>query len=433
MIDGPTIGAAAVAVGLTALAARCIGLIMPRFGQPPVVGEIVAGILLGPTCLGAVAPDWQAWLFPKSVLPIVDALGQAGIVLYMFLIGWELDLGHLRDRVGSVFAIALGGMAPPFVAGVVGSVYLFGRFSPADPRWLPFALFFGAALSVTAFPVLARILHDRGWADTDLGRLSLGSAALADVAAWCLVAIAAGSARSQWGDTATMLVASVGFIGAIMLAVGPALRRWLRSRAGSWSVYPAIVAALLAGTGVSEWIGLHAVFGAFLIGLVLPHESPLLHSANQVAAPPLRWQLLPAFFASVGLRTRIGLIDELAEWLIAFAIIAVAVLTKLGGTYVMARLMGIPARPAFALGALMNTRGLMELIVLNIGRQLGVLDATLFAIMVVMTIVTTALTGPLLAWVDRPSLRSITDLYDEPDEGVVESNGDRHRAHELSR
>ena len=382
---------------------RVFGRLLARVGQPPVIGEIVAGIVLGPSVLGAAL---AGRLLPPEAAPALGIVAQLGVVLYMFLVGLELDLGALRGRQRTAAGlVAALGTAVPFILGAGLAVVLHGRFAPSGVTLLPFALFLGVALAVTAFPVLARILADRGLADTDIGRISLGAAALGDVAAWCLLAVVVGLATARPGEGLAVVAGAAVFVAAVVGLVRPALRAWLGRSAADASdgaAVPVLVALALAAAAVTEAIGIHALFGAFALGAVVPHDAPAARALPRALAPAVVGVLLPAFFASTGMRTRIDLVTGADLWLVTAVVIAVATAGKVAGALAGARLGGLAWRDAALVGALMNTRGLMELIVLDVGLALGILSPTLFAILVVMAVVTTGMTGPVVRWLLRP-------------------------------
>lgn len=387
-----------------------------RLGQPPVIGEVVAGIVLGPSFIGARV---SAWILPPSVAPYLGIIAQLGVVLYMFMVGLELDLAALRGRRLSVGLIAVAGIAAPFALGMAVAQTVHARLAPPGVPPLSFALFLGVAMSITAFPVLARILADRGLSDTALGRLALAAAALGDVTAWCLLAVVVGVATARPGEGMRVVAGAAAFIAFIVLIARPVLRHWI-ARAdvavdpdGTFDpsdtadtaiptrgTFVALLAAVLVAAAMTEAIGIHALFGAFLVGAIIPAGSAAARDVPRRLDPVVTGLLLPAFFAFTGMRTHIGLVHGAALWWTCAAIIAVATIGKVGGTLVAARATGLRWRDGAALGALMNTRGLMELIVLNVGIELGILSPTLFAIMVLMALATTMMTGPALGWLD---------------------------------
>lgn len=399
----------------TLVAVIGLGFVLGRafryLGQPPVIGEVVAGILLGPSLLGAISPTAMHLLIPSpasdphgQVPAALKAVSQLGVILYMFLVGLDLNAARLAKRAHAAVAVSHASIVVPFVLGAAIALGLYPTFSHQGVPFTSFALFMGVAMAITAFPVLARILTDRGMDKTDLGGVALGCAAADDVTAWCLLALVVGVAQADVGKAAVVICGAIAFIGIVFLVVQPLLRRATNawdSRSGELpplAVSGTFLAVLLAALA-TEAIGIHAVFGAFLLGAVIPHDSRIAHEFTAKMKDTVTVLLLPAFFAYTGMRTRIDLVAGWESWLWCGAIILAATVGKFGGTFVAARLTGLGWRDAAALGALMNTRGLMELIVLNIGLDLGVISPTLFAMMVVMALVTTAATAPVLQWI----------------------------------
>jgi Kef-type K+ transport system membrane component KefB len=385
-----------LAMAAVLVAGRALGKVLVYVGQPPVIGEVAAGILLGPSLLGREA---SAWVLPPAVGPYLGVLSQIGVVFYMFLVGLELSPGRLRARAHATVAISHASIAVPFVLGAALALGLYPRLSHRDVPFTSFALFMGVALSITAFPVLARILGDRRMTRTELGALALGCAAIGDVTAWCLLAFVVGVAQAKLGGALLTATLSLAFIAFLLVAVRPlavyAARHTEAGPLGKGVTALALLAVLLAALA-TEAIGIHAIFGAFLLGAVVPHDSNLAHQLTRKLEDVVTVLLLPAFFAYTGMRTEIGLVSGLEQWLACGLIVLVATLGKFGGTAVAARLAGLDWRTSAGLGTLMNTRGLMELIVLNVGLDLGVITPTLFAMMVLMALVTTMATTPVL-------------------------------------
>ena len=384
-------------------AARLCGALATRIGQPHVVGEMAAGLLLGPSVLGRLAPSASSALFPAPSMAFLDALAQIGVLLFMFVVGLELDLAHLRRRGRTAFLASHASIVAPFLLGTALALALYERYAPAGVGFVPFALFMGAAMSVTAFPVLARILTDRRLTGTPLGSLAIACAAVGDVTAWCILAAVVLVARAGGGGSLVVTIAGTAVFVAVMATlVRPLLGRLMArvARPGK-SVEGFLAIALLAALAsawVTERLGVHALFGAFLVGALLPKPSPVVDRVAERLRDVLVVLLLPLFFAFTGLRTTVVLTADGATWIAYLAVLGVAIAGKLGGTSVAARAAGMSWRDALSLGALMNTRGLMELVILNVGLDVGVLSPPLFAMMVVMAFVTTALTTPLLDW-----------------------------------
>jgi Kef-type K+ transport system membrane component KefB len=388
-----------LALAAVVITGRVLGRVFRLLGQPPVIGEVVAGIALGPSLLGAVSPDAYAFLLPAAVAPSLGLLSQLGVALYMFLIGVELDTALLSGHLRATVTIAQSSIVLPFLLGAALAAVLAPGLAPANVPVTHFVLFMGVAMAITAFPVLARILADTGLTRTDLGRLALTCAAVGDVTAWCLLAFVVGVVQSRQGSALLPSAMTVAYIALMFVVVRPAVVRWCRrfeSRAIDRDVIAVVIVAALVSALITEWIGIHAIFGAFLMGAVIPHDSTLARALDDRIEHLVTILLLPAFFAFAGMRTQIGLISSWTGWMTCLAIIVVATVGKFGGTLSAARLVGHEWRTATSLGVLMNTRGLMELIVLNVGLDLGVISPTLFTMMVVMAIVTTMATTPLL-------------------------------------
>lgn len=331
------------ALAVVVIAGQLLGRLAKAIGQPPVIGEVLSGILLGPSLLGLVAPAAEEFLFPAAVRPPLGSIAQAGVILYMFIVGLEFDTGLLKQRAVPLIVTSQASIAVPFLLGCGLALAMYDGLAPAGVSVTAFASFMGAAMSITAFPVLARILTDRGLTKTELGVAALTCAAINDVMAWCLLALIVGATR-----------------------------------------------ALPAGGVPGELVI------AFALGVLVPHRSRFAVTATRWLSGIVTIGLLPAFFALTGLRTQIALVSTPGEWLVCLLIVVVATAGKFGGAALAGRLMGMPWRFAAQLGALMNTRGLMELVVLNVGLDAGLLSPTVFTMMVIMALVTTALTAPLL-------------------------------------
>jgi Kef-type K+ transport system membrane component KefB len=389
---------------LAALAAilivgRMLSVPCRYLGQPPVIAEIVGGILLGPSLLGQAWPQAAGFILPPSVAPYLGAIAQLGVILYMFVVGLELNLGVMRELAHAAAAIAQASILVPFLLGAALALVLYPRFSSSEVQFTSFALFAGIALSITAFPVLARILTDRRMHKTPLGVLALGCAAANDVIAWCLLAFVVGVTQTKVSGAFLVLGLTAAFVGVLLLVVRPIAARSL-ARMDEGQLTPGILALVLAAVLLSalatEAIGIHAIFGAFLLGAVIPHDSAVAQTLAHKLGDVVAVLLMPAFFAYTGMRTHIGLVSGLEAWLMCGLIILAATAGKVGGTVLPARLSGLGWRDAMSLGVLMNTRGMMELIALNIGLDLNVISPTLFAMMVLMALATTMATTPAL-------------------------------------
>ncbi|MEQ1503018.1 MAG: cation:proton antiporter [Myxococcota bacterium] len=391
-----------LALAVITVATQGVGWLFRRFlRQPPVMGEIVAGIVLGPSVLGALWPAAGAFVLPDAAAPYLGIVAKIGVVLFMFLVGLELDLSQIRRQGHATIAISHASIVTPFLLGSAAALVLYRSYAPPGIGFTAFSLFVGVSMSVTAFPVLARILTDRGVQRTPLGALALSCAAVDDVTAWTLLAFVAGVATAHGSGFLWV----VGWVAAYLLAMLAVVRPLVSRLAAAQNrldgplskpVLAVICVAMLLSALATEAIGIHALFGAFLLGAMLPHDGRLAELVRARIEDLVLVLFLPAFFAFTGMRTRIGLVDTPHDWLICALIIGVATAGKFGGSYVAARLVGMKHRDASAIGVLMNTRGLMELIVLNVGLDMGILSPTLFAMMVIMALVTTFSTTPAL-------------------------------------
>jgi Kef-type K+ transport system membrane component KefB len=393
------------------LASRALGVVARAVGQPLVIAEIVAGILLGPSLLGAIWHQGYATLFPASSLAVLQMLSQLGLVLFMFLVGLELDPTLLRGRQRASVLISHASIVVPFVLGIGTAWLLEGSYKAPSVPFLSFGLFCGVALSVTAFPVLARILSERGLMQSRVGAIAIACAAVDDVTAWCLLAtvVAITHAHAMTDALWTLGLAAL-FSGVMVLLARPLFARLGQRLAKPSEPSPTVVVGVLLllviSAGITELIGIHALFGAFLFGACLPKQAGFAKALADKFESVAVLLLLPLFFAYSGLRTQLGLVSGVAEWAVTLGFIAVATVGKFGGSVVAARITGLRWREASAIGVLMNTRGLMELIVLNVGMDLGVITPTVFTMLVIMALVTTIATTPILSWVYPDSERA---------------------------
>ncbi|HYO59813.1 cation:proton antiporter [Archangium sp.] len=386
---------------------RLIGRGARWMGQPLVIAEVLAGIILGPSLLGWLAPGAMEWLFPASSMPVLKMLSQVGLILFMFLIGLELDPKLLKGRGHASVVISHTSIVVPFGLGAAAALWLYPRLSEPSVPFASFVLFMGVAMSITAFPVLARILTERRLLQSKVGAMTITCAAVDDVTAWCLLAFVVSIVRASdlMHAGLTTLLALL-YITLMLGLVRPFLARLgarVANRDGlNQNGVALTLMMLLASAWTTELIGIHALFGAFMMGAVIPKEGGLAQALAEKLEDVAVVLLLPLFFAFSGLRTQVGLLSTGDHWAICGLIILLACVGKFGGGAVAARLTGMRWREAGALGILMNTRGLMELIVLNIGLDLGVISPTLFTMMVVMALVTTFMTTPLLRWIYPP-------------------------------
>lgn len=388
------------------LMVRLFGFLFKHIGRPGVIGEIVAGIVLGPSVLGYFFPDVFQALFPPESLTNLELLSQVGLVLFMFVIGMELDFSVLKNKINETLVISHAGILVPFFLGIVASYWIYEEYAAAQTAFLPFALFIGISMSITAFPVLARIIQERNMTKTSLGTLAIASAANDDVTAWCLLAVVIAIAKA--GTFASALYAiglTALYIIIMFMVVRPFLKKVGEVYANQEVINKTFVALILLiliiSSTLTEIIGIHALFGAFMAGVVMPpsigFRKVMMEKVEDIALV----FFLPLFFAFTGLRTEIGLINSPALWGVCLLLITVAVAGKLGGCAVAARLVGESWKDSFTIGTLMNTRGLMELVALNIGYEMGVLPPSIFVILVIMALVTTFMTTPLLHLVER--------------------------------
>jgi Kef-type K+ transport system membrane component KefB/nucleotide-binding universal stress UspA family protein len=386
--------------------ARLFGTLFNRMGQPSVIGEIVAGIVLGPSVLGYWFPGLFEALFPEGSLNTLKFMSQIGLILFMFVVGMELDLKVLGRRAHDAVVISHASIIIPYALGMALAYVLYQRFAPPDVPFLSFALFMGIAMSITAFPVLARVVQERGLSRTRLGTIAITCAAADDITAWCILAavIAIVKAGSALSALFTIGV-SVLYVLAMIKLVRPFMRRLGDIHADRDTIGKPVMAlvflVLIASSYCTEIIGIHALFGAFLAGTIMPANLKFRKALMERTEDVSVVFLLPLFFVYTGLRTRIGLLNEPGLWGICALVIVVAVVGKFGGSAIAARFTGHSWKDSMAIGALMNTRGLMELVVLNIGYDLGILSPSVFVMLVLMALITTFMTGPALTLIER--------------------------------
>lgn len=392
-----------VIIGISQL----VGTIFSRLGQTAVVGEMAAGILLGPSVFGSLFPTGFHFVFPAPSLGVLQLLSQIGVCLFMFVVGMEVDIRQLRGKAPTALVVSHVSIVLPYLLGVMLAYFLYTRLAAPGASFAAFALFLGISMSITAFPVLARILKERGLTRTTLGSVAVTCAAVDDVTAWSILAFVVAIAQAASVHASALTVGWVLLFAAVMIwgvrrllphCIGPAnLARETPSRASLGIIVCLVVASALC----TEAIGIHALFGAFLAGAIMPDTANFRHKLSVRIESFSAVLLLPLFFAFTGLRTQIGLLNSPADWLLCGLIVAIATLGKMGGSAAAARLTGMNWNESLQLGALMNTRGLMELIALNIGYDLGILSPRIFAMLVIMALVTTMLTNPLLSILSR--------------------------------
>ncbi|RYD97615.1 MAG: cation/H(+) antiporter [Sphingobacteriales bacterium] len=402
------------------IAARFMGWLCTKIGQPTVIGEMLAGILLGPSLLGQVAPQVSEVLFPITSLGNLQMLSQIGLIFFMFIVGMELDLKVLRNKANDAVVISHASIIMPFALGIGLAYFVYEQFAPEGTQFLSFALFIGIAMSITAFPVLARIVQERGIHKTRLGTIVITCAAADDITAWCLLAavIAIVKAGSMMSALYIMALAAI-YVVVMIRIVRPFLHRigaLITAKGIVSKPYVAIFfLTLLLSAVATELIGIHALFGAFMAGAIMPENNKFRAMFIEKIEDVALIVLLPLFFVFTGLRTQIGLLNDWELWKYTLLIIVVAVAGKFIGSMVAARVVGQSWRDSLMIGALMNTRGLMELVVLNIGYDLGVLSPQIFAMMVIMALVTTFMTGPTLSLIGRFFKKDKTDEETNPE------------------
>ncbi|MCX6379481.1 MAG: cation:proton antiporter [Armatimonadetes bacterium] len=387
-------------------ATRGVGALFRKWKQPLVIGEMVAGIMLGPSLLGWLFPGITKAVFPDASLETLSMMSQLGVILFMFSVGAELEINHLKRWAKTSLVISHAGIAIPFVLGSALALVLYRPLAPPSASFVVFALFMGVGMSFTAFPVLARIIEERGLGNTPLGNTAITCAAIEDVTAWSLLALIITIAKSA--SPASILIAVVLtllFAGAMLYLVKPSLARLLaHSETEPFREHRALGICLFLVLGAAfctQAIGIYVLFGAFLAGAILPRDPRLITLVKEKLATLSSNLLLPLFFAFTGLRTQVGLLGDVTAWGYTLAIIGTAIAGKLGGCYIAARWSGMTRLDAFTVGSLMNTRGLVELIVLNIGYDLGVFSPSIFAMLVLMALATTLMTSPLLSLTER--------------------------------
>ena len=407
------------------VAARLIGWLGKRFlGQPQVVGEMIAGVVLGPSLFGLIAPDLQALVFPKETKNVLYVGAQLGVGLYMFLVGLGFDRTHFRSNAASAGAVSISGMAAPFLFAVLLTPWLIsipGLFAP-NLSLFQATLFMGACISITAFPMLARIIHERGLSKSPLGALSLSAGAIDDAGAWTVLAIVL---ATFGGGSAVAMKAIFGAVGfaVLVLGFGPKLLKPLGDRAEreggvNQSLLGIVLMLFLLSAFAMDWAGMHAVFGGFLLGVAMP-RGMLAREARTKLEPFTVVLLLPMFFTFSGLNTQLSMMADPSLLIVTLVILAASILSKGGACWAAARLTGQNNATAMGIGALMNARGLMELIIINIGLQKGIIGVELFSMLVLMAVVTTLMASPLFELVygrnarERGELGALADVKEE--------------------
>lgn len=388
------------------IVSRIFGFLFAKIGQPTVIGEILAGIVLGPSLLGYFYPEAFHFLFAAKSLGNLNILSQVGLILFMFTVGMDLNIGELKEKMGKIYVISHASIVIPYFFGMLLAYFVYVEFAAAQTDFLSFALFIGISMSITAFPVLARIVQEKGLSKTHLGTISIASAAIDDVTAWCILAAVIAIAKSGSFISALYTIAfSVIYVAAMLFIIRPFLKRigeiYSNSEVLNKSIVAFLFLVLILSAFTTQAIGIHALFGAFLAGVVmppLPNFRKLIIDKIEDVSVTL---LLPLFFVFTGLRTEIGLLNTPYLWTICGLFILVAVTGKFGGGAFTARILGESWKDSLSIGVLMNTRGLMELIVLNIGYEMGILPPPIFVMLVIMALVTTFMTTPALTIINR--------------------------------
>ena len=388
---------------------RLVGVVAGKFGQPQVVAEMIAGVFLGPSLFGLLLPDWQQWLFPwdktqttRDTQSYLFPASQLGLALYMFIVGMEFRMDIINKRLKSSVAVSIAGMVTPFVLGALLAWYLHSRPElKLFPESVPLdsaMIFLGACMCITAFPMLARIIHFKGLHGTTMGTVAIGAGAIDDASAWCMLALVLAKLDNNWSQAIWNIGGGIGFVALAYLVIKPLMARMEKAFIENDSLTDgglAIGLALMAlGAWWTDFLHLHAVFGAFIIGSVIPRKVMARDMIRRIQ-PLTVAMLLPLFFTYSGLNTKIGLINSVQLWLVCAAVMAAAVIGKGVACWLAARATGIPNREAMGIGTLMNARGLMELIIINIGLQKGVITEPLFATLVIMAVITTLMASPL--------------------------------------
>lgn len=393
---------------------RLVGTVAKRLGQPQVVAEMIAGVVLGPSLLGLFFPEIQRAIFPwdsaqatRDTQSYLFPASQLGLALYMFVVGLEFRMDIIRQHLFSSVAVSLAGMLAPFLLGGALAAVLYFQtelFSERTGLWEA-VLFLGASMCITAFPMLARIIHFKGLAGTRMGTVAIGAGAIDDAAAWCLLALVLASFSGDVRQAGWSIGGGAVFVGVCLLVIKPLLhrlRRWFVDESQALTETGLVSALILMALGAmtTDWLHLHAVFGAFIAGAAIPRHGVNRQVIERIQ-PLTVALLLPLFFTYSGLNTRLTLLNTSTLWLISLVVLLVATLGKGGACWAAARATGIPHREALGIGTLMNARGLMELIIINIGLERGIISGELFAIMVIMAIVTTLMASPVFEWLQR--------------------------------
>lgn len=422
---------------------RIFGFLFKKIGQPTVIGEIIAGIFLGPSFIGMFFPEFSLFLFPKTSLPNLQFISQIGLILFMFIVGMELDLNTLKKKAHEAVIISHASIIFPFALGMGLAYYMYQTYAPNDVNFLSFSLFIGISMSITAFPVLARIVQERQLTKTRLGAIVITCAAADDITAWCILAaviaiVKAGSVVSSF----YIILMAVAYVLLMVKVIKPFLKRlgdiYSHQDTLSKPVVAIFFITLLVSAFLTEIIGIHALFGAFMAGVIMPQNLHFRNVFIEKVEDISLVLLLPLFFVFTGLRTQIGLLNDAGLWWTCALIIAVAVTGKFFGSTIAAKFMRQSWKDSLTIGALMNTRGLMELIVLNIGFDLGILSPSVFAMMVIMALFTTFMTGPALDFInfifkDRKTSEQTDEIQKHRKHKILFSFGDSEHGKSMVR
>ncbi|MDX2284281.1 MAG: cation:proton antiporter [Bacteroidia bacterium] len=407
------------------LATRVMSFLARKLGQPAVIGEIIAGIALGPSILGMYAPQVSAFLFPEWSWGNLQFISQMGLIFFMFIIGLELDLNSIRQTAREALVISHVSIAGGFLAGAWLARQIYAEYAQPGAPFLAFALFMGIAMSIAAFPVFARIVQERGWSRTPFGNQLITCAAVDDFTAWCLLAIVIAVSKARGLGTSLLTFGFIAVYLALMIWVVRPIAAWVGRRFVQRGELTRpqtgiVFMIMLLSAYMTELIGIHALIGAFIAGVIMPQNQKFKHTLIEKLEDLATLVFLPLFFVFTGLRTEMGALNEAHLWQVVLTIIGYATLGKFGSAFLASKLMGYSWKNALITGSLMNTRGLMELVVLNIGYDLGILSKTLFAMMVIMALATTFMTGPLLNLISWLFRRSEAPVLQMPPEGALE-------------
>ena len=393
---------------------KLFGALVSKLSQPKVIGEIIAGIILGPSLLGLLSPGIFAFLFPERSLGNLQIISQLGLVFFMFIVGMEFEVGRLKNKVLNALIISNASIIFPYFLGIMTSFFLYKHFAAEGIKFSAFALFIGISVSITAFPVLAKILQERNLTKTSLGALVITCAAFNDLTSWCILGLVIAIVKGgSFLGVLLIVVLTLVFILLMFFIIRPLLQK-ISSSPREWdngkkTNIVIIFLVLFASAFLTESIGIHAIFGAFIAGLIMPDTMGFKETPSRRIEDISTTILLPVFFAVTGLRMQIGLLNESFLWLVFGLVVLVAITGKIGGGAVSARITGHTWSDSLSIGVLMNTRGLMEIIVLSIGYDLGILSATLFTILVLMAITTTIMSGPLLDLISFLKRKKVTE------------------------